>query len=74
MVKWCSAQCLRRIHEFGLELPKMVKEAIAINKKDGNTIWQVSIENKMENVKITFQVIKDGERPPNSYHATWYWH
>ena len=32
-VRWCSAQYLKRNHNFGLKLPKMVNEAHAIDEK-----------------------------------------
>ena len=43
----------------------MVKEAIAINEKNKNTLWQDAKEKEMENVKVTIQSIPDGEWPPN---------
>ena len=71
------AQCLilKSTHKFELKLPKMVEEAITINKKNGNTLWQDDIQKQMENVKIKFQPTPDGEKPPNvcqSQHGIWY--
>ena len=36
-----TVQCLihKRTHKFGLEMPKMVKVAYAIDEKNGNTLW-----------------------------------
>ena len=34
---------------FGIELPKMVKEDIAINKKNGSTYWQDAIAKEIKN-------------------------
>ena len=34
LVKWHSVPYLKRIHQFEIELPNMVKEATAINKKN----------------------------------------
>ena len=57
-----------RTHKFGLELPKMVQEFVATNKKNGNTLWQNAIEKKIiENVKIAFQIIPNVEKAPNGY-------
>ena len=66
MVKWHSAQYLKMTHKFGLELPKTVKEAIAIDEKNGNTLQKDATEKEMENVKIRFQIILDGKRVLNS--------
>ena len=49
------------------ELPKMVKEAIAIDEKNGNTLWQDAIQKGMESVKIAFQTIPKGKKPPNGF-------
>ena len=35
-------QCLT--HKFELELLKMVKETLAINEKNGNTLWKNAIQ------------------------------
>ena len=61
-VKWHSASYLKRVHKFGLELPKMVEEAVAINKKKRNTLWQDAVQKKMELVEVTFQTIHEGEK------------
>ena len=45
----------------------MVKEAIAIDEKNENTLWQDALQREMENVKISFQTIPEGESPPNAY-------
>ena len=42
-----------------------VKEAYAIDEKKGNTLWQNAIQRETENVKITFQIISQGGKPPN---------
>ena len=39
MVRWDSAPYLKRTHKFGLKLPKMAKEAYAIDESNGNTLW-----------------------------------
>ena len=64
-VKRCSVQYLKRIHKFGIELPKMVDEAVDIDKKNGNTLWQDAIAKEMENVKIIFKSIPNCEMAPN---------
>ena len=69
MVKKCSAQYLKRIHKFGIKLPKMVNEAYLIDEKNGNSLSQDAIQKEMENVKITFQIILKGDKPPNGFQS-----
>ena len=47
-VQWYSVSYLKRTHKFGLELLKIDEEAVAINKKNGNTLWQVAIQKEIE--------------------------
>ena len=48
MVKQCSAQYLKRTHKFGFKLIRIAKKVVAINKKNGNTLWQDDKERQME--------------------------
>ena len=59
MVKRCSARYLKRMHKWGLELPKMVEEVLAIDKKNGNTYWADAIAKEMKNVCIAFKIFPD---------------
>ena len=43
----------------------MVKEVVAINERNGNTIWQDTIQKEMKNVKIAFQTIHECKKIPN---------
>ena len=40
---------------------------VAIDKNNGSNLWQDVIQKEMENVMIAFQIIPNGERPPNGY-------
>ncbi len=57
----------KRTHKFGIEIPKTVAEAIRIDKENGNTLWQDAIRKEMENVRVAFKVLNDGEEPPVGY-------
>ena len=67
-MKQHSAWHLKRTHKFGLEQPKIVKEVVATNNKNGNTLWQDAIQNKMENKKIGFWTISESKKSPNGFH------
>ena len=45
----------------------MVNKAVAMDMKNGNSLWQYSTQKEMENVNIAFQTILEGEKPPNGY-------
>ena len=67
LVKRRNARYLKRTHKWGLELPKSVEEALAIDKKNNNTFWADAIAKEMKNVKVAFKILEDGENPPPGY-------
>ena len=38
-----------------------------MTRKNENTLLQVVIQKEMENVKIAFHIISEGEKPPNGF-------
>jgi hypothetical protein len=50
-------------HKYGIRIPKNVKEAIEIDKENGNTLWMDAIKLEMRNVRIAFEEF-DGD--PNT--------
>jgi hypothetical protein len=55
---------LKWTHKFGIELPKTVKEALALDKKNGNTLWADSIAKEMKDICIAFKILLDGQSGP----------
>ncbi|KAL7480720.1 hypothetical protein ACHAW6_006385 [Cyclotella cf. meneghiniana] len=51
-------------HKFGIELPKTVEEAYAIDNTVGTTFWHNAIKLEMKNVHVAFDVLPDGVVPP----------
>ncbi len=58
---------LKRTHKFGIELPKTIKEALELDKKNGNTFWADAIAKEMKDVCITFKTLLDGQSAPIGY-------
>jgi hypothetical protein len=50
---------LKRAHKFGVELPKTVKEALELDKKNGNTFWADAIAKEMKDICVTFKILLD---------------
>jgi hypothetical protein len=50
LVKRRNARYLKRTHKFGIELPKTVQEALALDKKNGNTLWADAISKEIKNI------------------------
>ena len=48
-------------HKFGIKLSKTVKEALLIDKENGNTFWTDAIKLEMTNVRPAFRKWEDGD-------------
>jgi hypothetical protein len=58
---------LKWTHKFGIELPKTVKEAPELDKKNGNTFWADAIAKEMKDVCVAFKILLDGQSAPFGY-------
>ena len=57
-----------RTHKFGIRIPKTVKEALQLDRENGNTLWWDAICKEMKNVRIAFEVWnKDVKDIPPGY-------
>ncbi len=46
LVKKCNPRFLKRTHKFGIEVPKTVKVALDIDRRNGNTFWADAIPRR----------------------------
>jgi Reverse transcriptase (RNA-dependent DNA polymerase) len=54
----------RTSHKFGIEIPKTVEQAIALDAKNGNALWQDAIRAEMSTVRVAFKVTDDDGHTP----------
>eukprot|EP00804_Cyclotella_cryptica_P009101 CCRYP_003177-RA/>CCRYP_003177-RA protein AED:0.23 eAED:0.23 QI:0/0/0/1/1/1/2/0/629 len=66
-VKHRSARYLKRTHKWGLEVPQLVDDALAIDKRNGNTLWADAIAKEMKNVRVAFKILENGEKTPPGF-------
>eukprot|EP00804_Cyclotella_cryptica_P027817 CCRYP_009226-RA/>CCRYP_009226-RA protein AED:0.27 eAED:0.33 QI:0/0/0/1/0/0/4/0/432 len=59
-----GARYHKRTHKYGIELPKTVEEAYAIDRATGTTFWHDAIEKEMKNMRVAFGVLAGGVAPP----------
>jgi hypothetical protein len=64
--KW-TTRYLKRTHKFGIEVPKTVKEALALDRKNGSTLWLDAIAKEIREVCIAFNILPDGRSAPIGY-------
>ncbi len=53
----------QNMHKFGIECPKMVEDALELNKHSGNTIWVDAIAEEMKNVQMAFEPLEADSAP-----------
>ena len=58
--KW-QIQYLKKSCKFGVELPKSMEQALALDVKKGKTIWADAISEEIEHVKVS---LLDGNKHP----------
>jgi hypothetical protein len=66
IIKKVKTQYWKCTHKFGIELPKSVSEAYAIDRRTGTDFWQKAIEKEMANNAIAFE-FRDGDVIPIGY-------
>ena len=57
----------QRTHKYGIQIPKNMEQAKAIDKRNNNTLWQDAIALEMKNVMIAFEEVKDPSSLPWEY-------
>ena len=62
-----KSRYLKRTHKFGIQLPKTVQEALAIDRETGTDFWRKAIEKEMKNVAIAFEFLESGQVVPIGY-------
>lgn len=64
IVKQVRHRLAKKSIKFGVEVPNSVTEALALDKKNGNTLWSDAISKELKNVLVAFQLLDDGEPLP----------
>ncbi len=54
-------------HKYGVELPRTVQEAHALDEKNGDTFWRDALNKEMGNLKVAFDILPEGSKPPPGY-------
>ena len=54
-------------HKYGVELPRTVQEAYALDEKNGNTFWRDDLNREMYSLKVSFDILPERKPPPPGY-------
>ena len=61
IIKQVRARFVKRTHKFGIEIPSDYNNAVELDKKNGNTLWQEGTKKEMDAVRIAFKVLDNDE-------------
>ena len=61
--KWLT-RYLKKSHKFCIELYEIVEQALALDAKNGNSLWVDAISKDLEDFKVAFMIIPDGKKAP----------
>jgi hypothetical protein len=67
LVKKRNPQLLKKTHKFGIEVPKTVKDALEIDRRNGNIFWADAIAKEMKDVCVAFKILLNGQSAPIGY-------
>ena len=54
----------RTTHKYGIAIPRNIREAIALDKTNGNNLWADALNKEMGNVGIAFEILGPNEKAP----------
>ena len=57
----------KRNHKFGIKIPTSAKEAIELDRVNGNTLWQDALAKEMYEVGVAFKILHEHETLPVGY-------
>ena len=67
LIKMSKSAKVREGYKFGIQIPRDVEDALQLDRENGNTLWQDSLEKEMSNMRVVFKPLKCGEQPPPGY-------
>ena len=59
-----ETRCITKSNKFGIEFPKTVEQTLALDAKNGNTVWADAISEELENNIVAFEILSDGKKAP----------
>jgi hypothetical protein len=68
IVSAVNSRVQKTSHKYGIELPSSMKNAIEIDRKNGNTFWQDALVEEMGNVCVAFEILGLNAKAPPGWH------
>ena len=62
-----NSRVKRTSHKYGVEVPRTIEAALKLDKINGDNHWRKAIDLEMENLKVAFDILPEGSKPPPGY-------
>ena len=62
IIKAMKSRYMRINQKYGIEIPKTVEQAKALDQKTGTTYWMDAIRKEMKNCAKAFEILPEGSR------------
>jgi Reverse transcriptase (RNA-dependent DNA polymerase) len=59
-----TSRLRKTTHKYGVEIPRSLRHAMEIDKRNGNDIWAKAFQKEMRNVGVAFEILAEGQRAP----------
>jgi hypothetical protein len=60
-IKSSYTRYAKRTHKFGIRVPRMNEEALAIDKETNTRYWQEAIQKEMKNTRVALRLSEENE-------------
>lgn len=64
IISHVKARIRKMTHKYGMEVPRNLEHALAIDKKNGDDFWSKALAKEMLNVGIAFDILEDDVSMP----------
>ena len=50
--------------KYGIKIPMSIAEAKNLDHENGNDLWEKAIDKETNGVRVAFQLLNKGDKPP----------
>jgi hypothetical protein len=67
MISAARSRYWKKMHKFGIQIPKTIQEALHIDQETGTDFWCLAIKKEMKNVMPAFKILDEDANAPIGY-------
>lgn len=64
LISGVKSRIRKTTHKYSVALPRTVTEALELDRRNCDSHWRKGIDKKMENLKVAFDILPEGAKPP----------